>query len=663
MQSQGWSTDWRDPSSAARSVLALLHEHPASPAGTLLGSVQALLAAARWTARAPSDGAAARVDFGVPDGAHSLELVFRSRGPAEAVEPAFEFSKSAEGDPGWDRLNGMEFVNALRLMVLALLRGTDVRRSASRTASHVAARTDGPRTDGLRTDGLRTDGEGIGTERDGTERDGTERDGTEGAAAAPLLLPMGTLARKIELIRTIGHFTTALFSLIGDVEREPLTWDDCLRAWRLFRERAERGECPAELGLYLHVPVCAHRCTYCQIPVHIPRSRQETERLLATMDYELDRYAEAMDSYPIRAMAVGGGTPNLLTVEQTHRLLSGVFERFTTEPLFHLTVDLSPQAATLEKLRAWREYRTSRVSIGVQSLTGPVLKRINRPQSTAAVVRAVTAARQVGIEAVAIDLIAGLPGETVSSFLETLEAVTALQPDQIQIFRWVLEPKCADFQIQGPMTPQQMEERERILAAARDFMARGDPGRLYFCREATFGLDYISRTGDLFHVSAQYEELRSDQYSVLAVGLGAVSHAQGALRYSSSVPWTEYLDWPEHQVSRPFYGSSVSREFAMATRWAATVDNSILHRSRFRAEFGISPEEAFPEEIDFLLRRGLLRRADDAYVVPRGIGREEAIIAGALVFSLEHLERARSYQLFLEGQEPEAEPDLGSGAA
>lgn len=458
-------------------------------------------------------------------------------------------------------------------------------------------------------------------------------------SAAPVL------ERKVELLRQIDHFSTALFSLIAAQTSVRLSWDEVLQQWQNYRTNVESGTSGGALGLYVHVPVCTHECTYCQIPVRLLQNKTEIEGFLDALQFELGQYAQVMRGAPVRAMSIGGGTPNLLSAAQTVRMLDSIFKVFTVDPRFHVTVDLSPAATSKEKLKAWRQFGASRVVFGVQSLDPVILHRVNRPgQNEATLRKAISLAHEIGFESIGVDLIAGLPGDTVEGFLRTLETTVDIRPHHIQIFRWILEPKCREFELHGPMTPSEIEERERIVQAAYDYMEGGARQQLYSGHAANYGLEYMDRNVDLFHMTSHYEMLRSAQSSILALGRGGVSRIQGAMEYSSVLNWPEYLSWPHRDLELPFQGSPMSREFAMASFWASNLDGGFMSRRRFRREFGATPEQAFPHDIAFLLRKGWLKLKGDMYTVPEGIGRQEAAIAGTLVFRLDELEGALKRQ-------------------
>jgi len=593
----------------------LLASNPAHatpvPAGEAHRDLAELLSAARLRFHRPADSEHRLFLVGEDSDEPYIEMTFITPGPAAhrfslPVEPVFRIPAGRPKTP-WGAVDsnyfGPRIVTATYRVLHALL---DENGGALGAAAAPPSPTQGAKRPPGRTD--------------------------LPLPPAPDVLPHtrnspSIIEEKVSLLKRIGHFSTALFSLILTGHDGPLSWDDCLRGWREFRDGVNRGTCSPELGLYLHVPVCSHQCTYCQIPVSLLKGAGELDRFIESVQFELRQYRQVLDGYPIRAMSVGGGTPNLLSPAQTRRLLSSVFEVFSVHPAFHVTVDLSPAATTMAKLKAWREFGASRIVFGVQTLDEAILRRINRTGETRkAVTRAIQMAHEVGFECIGVDLIAGLPGDTVEGFLRTLQGIVETQPHHIQIFRWILEPKCPEYRMHGPMTADQLAERERIVQAAREFMLTGPLARQYTGLSASFGLEYRRSDVSLFHMTAHYEMLRTAQKSVLALGHFGVSRTQGVMEYSANQPWLEYLQWPHTDVAHPFRGFPMTRRYAMAANWAANLDEGIVSRKQFQGSFGVSPEEVFGVDIDYLCRQGWLVRQGDLYMVPKSAGREESAI-------------------------------------
>lgn len=495
--------------------------------------------------------------------------------------------------------------------------------------------------------------------------------GQAGPRIAPVVDGPPDIARRIELIRGINQNPERVAQQILDSNSAPMDWQECLSHWRSYREVAEARSATVDPGLvfYIHIPLCFGRCTYCDCSTRTLKSPDQLSTYLESLEIELDRYRPAVEGWPIRAMSVGGGTPSLLTAEQTDRLLSKVFSIFPKADDFFFNVEFNPHSTTLEKLKSWRSHGVERVSFGVQTLTRRVLDNVNRGyQTTESVQQAVAWAREAGIDAVNLDLLAGLPGETEESFIRTLEACLDFGPDYLTVFRWVLDSKIPYLAQRESPEPGLLERIDRVLTASHEHLthrrwwwrsnqpppsgggARSSTGfrrlvdswlaRRY--RATVFGAwGYEVKSLSSVRTAARgnrYEKLRSLGRALLAIGHTAASTIPQRVDYLNEVPWQEYLQWPREQGSAPFKGNRRTPELSMAAYWAARLDaTGRVSRSRFRSTFDTVPEQAFPRELEYLRESKLIRLSNDFYSCDQQVSREDKYVAGTLLFSEQDL--------------------------
>lgn len=183
-------------------------------------------------------------------------------------------------------------------------------------------------------------------------------------------------------------------------------------------------------GLYVHFPFCAAKCPYCHFS-----SGPWTEVSYRTWREGLGREAAAL---PVPGLAfdtlyIGGGTPSLLKPGEVARLRELVQARFPLE-LEEFTLEANPVAGGADLLRGWREAGVTRLSVGVQSFDDTVLRTLGRPYAAAEALRFCRAGRQAGFEALSIDLMIGIPGETPESVGRSLETALGLEPDHVSLY-------------------------------------------------------------------------------------------------------------------------------------------------------------------------------------------------------------------------------------
>ena len=190
-------------------------------------------------------------------------------------------------------------------------------------------------------------------------------------------------------------------------------------------------------SLYISIPFCPSRCRYCSfVQSSVERSKHLIEPYVDLLCDEIKKTAEIASSLGLRLETVymGGGTPTTLTAEQMNLVLSTVLSSFDTTALREFTVEAGrPDTITREKLISIKENKVGRISINPQTLNDDVLKAIGRGHIAAQTLKAYELAREIGFDSINMDLIAGLPDETVDSFISTLNRICDLSPECITV--------------------------------------------------------------------------------------------------------------------------------------------------------------------------------------------------------------------------------------
>ncbi|MGE3151893.1 MAG: radical SAM family heme chaperone HemW [Nitrospiraceae bacterium] len=230
------------------------------------------------------------------------------------------------------------------------------------------------------------------------------------------------------------------------------------------------------LGLYVHIPFCRTRCAFCSFYLQVWRP-DRVEGFLAALQKEFSLYARRpeLSGRPLSSIYLGGGTPTVLSADQLCDLLTTIRQVFTCRPDAEITVEAHPDTVSDEMLTRLREAGASRVSLGAESLNDAELIRIGRPSPAANVVRAVEWVRTAGFDHLNLDLMYGLPGQSMGSWEESLAGVIALRPDHVSCYALTIEPETALAQaieagsVQQPdpeMQTAMEQEAERVLERA-----------------------------------------------------------------------------------------------------------------------------------------------------------------------------------------------------
>jgi len=196
----------------------------------------------------------------------------------------------------------------------------------------------------------------------------------------------------------------------------------------------------APLGLYLHIPFCRQRCHFCAFYLEIHREAA-AEAFLHALYTELRLYGD--DTYgkgrPLTSVYFGGGTPTALTANQLTTILTRIQESFALHPDCEITVEAHPGTVNATDLCGLRHAGVTRLSFGAESMQDDELTGIGRPGAKAETIAAVNAARAAGFTNINLDLMYGLPGQTVESWTRTLRACCELSPTHLSCYALTVE--------------------------------------------------------------------------------------------------------------------------------------------------------------------------------------------------------------------------------
>ncbi|MEK6530377.1 MAG: radical SAM family heme chaperone HemW [candidate division NC10 bacterium] len=194
------------------------------------------------------------------------------------------------------------------------------------------------------------------------------------------------------------------------------------------------------LGVYLHIPFCRQRCSYCSFNTG-PYRPTAMDRFLSALLSEIDLVGEAAwaGDVTIGTVFFGGGTPSLLEPIELETILDRLRKRFALDPGAEVTVECNPESLTRAKAEGYRLAGVNRLSLGVQSLDDDLLVRLGRLHSPDDARRAFDAARSAGVDNVSLDLMYGLPGQDVARWESTVREVLAWRPEHLSAYALTLD--------------------------------------------------------------------------------------------------------------------------------------------------------------------------------------------------------------------------------
>jgi len=300
-----------------------------------------------------------------------------------------------------------------------------------------------------------------------------------------------------------------------------------------YRERltvaASRPDEP--LSMYVHLPFCEQRCTFCGCNVVISPRRGPEESYLEALEAELDLLQAALaQRRRLSQLHWGGGTPTYLSPAQCEELFTAITSRFPLRDDAEVALEIDPCVTTMEHLATLRRLGFNRISMGLQDLDAEVQEAIRRVQSLELTREHVEEARRLGFTSVNIDLVYGLPLQTAEGFRNTVRTVIdELAPDRVACFSYAHVPwiKPHQRQLESKAMPKGWEKFQLFLGAAEEFTRAG---------YRFVGFDHFAKPGDELALALDQDRVHrnfmgytvmpaSDQVGVGVTSIGDVAGA------------------------------------------------------------------------------------------------------------------------------------------
>ena len=232
---------------------------------------------------------------------------------------------------------------------------------------------------------------------------------------------------------------------------------------------------PPDLSLYVHIPWCVQKCPYCDFNSHELKAEIPEQAyiaaLLQDLDNDIERYQLNTTPRPLHSIFIGGGTPSLISAQGIEDLLQGIEQRIPFKPAIEITMEANPGTIEAERFAGYRRAGVTRISIGVQSFEQDKLVRLGRIHGQEEAVNAAKLAHQIGLNSFNLDLMHGLPDQSVEQALGDLDQAIALNPPHLSWYQLTIEPNTL-FYYKQPTLPDDddlwdiFEQGHQKLAAA-----------------------------------------------------------------------------------------------------------------------------------------------------------------------------------------------------
>lgn len=355
------------------------------------------------------------------------------------------------------------------------------------------------------------------------------------------------------------------------------------------------------LAVYVHIPYCARKCAYCDFNSYDRFGEPQVERYIRALRREMALAARRPEvtGRPVTSVFFGGGTPTVLSGEQLAGLLTTLTSLFPLAPGAEITSEANPGTVDEAKLAAMRQAGFNRLSLGAQARQDHLLERLGRIHRAPEVEQSVRAARRSGFDNLNLDLMYGLPGQTLADWRDTLDWAVSLGPEHISAYSLIIEPG----------TPfGALHERGLLTLPGEDLEAAMDEMVLETLPRRgleAYEVSNFARTGYRCRHNLVY--WHNEEY--LGLGPGAFGFLGGERSWNLRRPQDyeaallEQDRLPVEDQERPDPATSMGETVMLGLRLTEGLD-----LEWFRRRFGRGLQEVYPEPLQRLVGLGLLER-------------------------------------------------------
>jgi putative oxygen-independent coproporphyrinogen III oxidase len=285
------------------------------------------------------------------------------------------------------------------------------------------------------------------------------------------------------------------------------------------------------LSLYVHIPWCVRKCPYCDFNSHETKTIPETE-YVATLLNDLEQDLHLVQGRKLRSIFFGGGTPSLFKATSIAAILTAAEKKIGLEENVEITLETNPGTAEYDNLEGYRSAGVNRLSFGIQSFNDAHLHHLGRIHDSGEALAAFAAARRAGFDNINLDLMHGLPEQTVTEACADLQQAIALQPEHISWYQLTIEPNTVFFSRPPPLP------EDEILSDIQD----AGQSLLHDSGFAQYEVSAYSRPGRQSQHNLNYWQFGD----YLALGAGAHGKItipdEGIMRYRKTRKPADYLD-------------------------------------------------------------------------------------------------------------------------
>lgn len=376
----------------------------------------------------------------------------------------------------------------------------------------------------------------------------------------------------------------------------------------------------SDLSLYFHIPFCDTLCYFCGCNMLVTHRRETIRKYLDYLKKEIDMVWRLISpERKVTQLHWGGGTPSYLDPDEIRELGNFINERFRYVDEPEVGVEIDPRGLTYEHMKAFQEVGFNRISMGVQDFDPKVQKAVNRIQPETITRQAIDWARELGFKSINIDLIYGLPFQTVESFEKTIDKIIELSPERLAVFNFAyvpwLKPHQRVIKKEDLPTP---EVKLQILKMTIEKLT--EAGYVYI------GMDHFAKPDDELAI-AQREKTLYRNFQGYSTRAGADLYAFGM----SAISQFQNIYAQNYKELKDYYARIDEEKFPTVVGYKMSQDDIIrkhvimrlmcdmeLTKSEVERKFGINFDEYFADSLPKLqefIDDGLVELTDDKIIV------------------------------------------------
>ena len=366
------------------------------------------------------------------------------------------------------------------------------------------------------------------------------------------------------------------------------------------------------ISIYIHIPFCEQRCAYCDFNTYAGVSELIPDYIEAVLKEIRTVVASNHEKLKIKSLYFGGGTPSLLPPRLIHKIIASVQSYFKVLPQVEITIEANPGTVSKNSLMEFSQGGVNRISFGMQSAHPNDLTLLERQHNFRDVQNSVKWAREAGIENINLDLIYGIPFQTIQRWEETLKGALGLRPAHLSLYSLTIEPgTLLDQWINRGLLPEPDDDLSADMyeRACELFVSSG-----FIHYEISNWAHKASGNPSICQHNMQY--WRNEPY--LGFGSGAHGYASG-YRTANVPDILTYISRCEENGCKEFPIGPASDTVIKIDSWSEMQEtmmvglrlvNEGVRTTRFKHRFGVNLKDVFGKTVQDLLQQGLLEWSD-----------------------------------------------------